>query len=434
MPKPKTKDDSGRGLRHFEAWEGRNHFCLDGRVISGPDRSSLLCTIALVLCPKALFFGLVIPPLVQFSNLFLASAIIGAVNVAVVVLSVTVCHCMDPGIIPKGPKGHQHHGPRIIEKEDANGRKVRVRWCDTCRLYRPPRAHHCRDSGNCVEVFDHHCPWVGNCVARRNYRFFLSFLFSTVVALAHTFGISGTALGLNWEGQLPGSTMPTSAVCVALMVYCGVIFIPMVCLSGYHCQIVASGETTKEEIKKVYENSTNPDNHGCGHNWSVTCLSSIPASNLLYLRELIDDTSGEAGSGEVELNQLSASEADHLVSGDEDSSSLVSAGGDVRPPSNRELFRKRAEGYSVIELTEEESLELGIDLEQPEGDQEHHPNTTDTWAETDGKEQSMRELIIDTDPDPCPATSKELAHEPDWCESPARDDAPLIPAGRTMDI
>ncbi|XP_067938222.1 palmitoyltransferase ZDHHC3-A-like [Watersipora subatra] len=59
--------------------------------------------------------------------------------------------------------------------------------CNKCRTYRPPRAHHCRICGRCIQKMDHHCPWVNNCVGEYNQKFFIMFLF--YVGVASTYAI-----------------------------------------------------------------------------------------------------------------------------------------------------------------------------------------------------------------------------------------------------
>jgi DHHC palmitoyltransferase len=47
---------------------------------------------------------------------------------------------------------------------------IYMRYCSTCRIWRPARSFHCSRCRTCVEVHDHHCIWINNCVGQRNYR------------------------------------------------------------------------------------------------------------------------------------------------------------------------------------------------------------------------------------------------------------------------
>ncbi|KAL2515044.1 putative protein S-acyltransferase 4 [Forsythia ovata] len=92
----------------------------------------------------------------------------------------------DPGIIPRNdlpPKLESYGGSMELEPGQTsrlprtkyvviNGITAKIKYCDTCILYRPPRCSHCSICNNCVERFDHHCLWVGQCIGLSTYEYF----------------------------------------------------------------------------------------------------------------------------------------------------------------------------------------------------------------------------------------------------------------------
>lgn len=67
----------------------------------------------------------------------------------------------------------------ILVKSDGS-----FRFCKTCMVWKPDRAHHCSKCNVCVLKMDHHCPWFAGCVGFRNAKFFIQFLsYLTLYAL-----------------------------------------------------------------------------------------------------------------------------------------------------------------------------------------------------------------------------------------------------------
>lgn len=58
----------------------------------------------------------------------------------------------------------------------------RMKYCETCNIFRPKNSCHCNDCNNCVSKFDHHCVWMGTCVGARNYTHFMWLVISCILA------------------------------------------------------------------------------------------------------------------------------------------------------------------------------------------------------------------------------------------------------------
>ena len=149
--------------------------------------------------------------------------------------------------------------PRIVRVR--NGTDLKVKWCDTCGTYRPPRSSHCRVCDNCVENIDHHCTFLNTCIGRRNYFSFFAFLLTSIFScfLAIVFSVLHIYYltrpldyslpgGGNGEGKNFGQALkatPLSAVIFLLSI--GVV-IPLLTLFGYHVRLVCMNRTTVEQV------------------------------------------------------------------------------------------------------------------------------------------------------------------------------------------
>eukprot|EP00759_Apiculatamorpha_spiralis_P045080 PhF_6_TR4188/c0_g1_i2/m.5632/K16675/ZDHHC9_14_18; palmitoyltransferase ZDHHC9/14/18 len=75
------------------------------------------------------------------------------------------------------------------------------RYCQTCKIVRPPQTSHCTQCDYCVRGFDHHCGVLGICVGERTWRYFTYFVLLGCISCGVVFSFSVYAMAVGSFGE-----------------------------------------------------------------------------------------------------------------------------------------------------------------------------------------------------------------------------------------
>ncbi|XP_035651475.1 palmitoyltransferase ZDHHC18-B-like isoform X2 [Oncorhynchus keta] len=244
-PRPAAVEEEEKARRKWEVFPGKNRFYCDGRLIVAQQSGVLPLTLGLILVTTVLFFVFDCPFLVKHLTVFIPA--IGGVLFVFAVISLLQTSFTDPGILPRATPDEAAYIEKQIDNSGSstyrppprtqevviNQQVVKLKYCFTCKMFRPPRTSHCSLCDNCV-------------------------------------GAQG-GRGLIFALQ----ESPASAV---ELVICFFSVWSILGLSGFHTYLVASNLTTNEDIKGSWSGKSEAEDTGNPYSYNnilTNCCSVL---------------------------------------------------------------------------------------------------------------------------------------------------------------
>lgn len=164
--------------------------------------------------------------------------------------------------MPNGSNSPTFRPPPRTKEVIINNQTVKLKFCFTCKIFRPPRASHCSLCDNCVERFDHHCPWIGNCVGKRNYRYFYMFIVSLACLCVFIFACVITHVTLRARKSNFLEAVKETPASIVELIICFFSVWSILGLAGFHTYLMSSNQTTNEDIKGSFSSKRSAPGSG----------------------------------------------------------------------------------------------------------------------------------------------------------------------------
>jgi len=144
----------------------------------------------------------------------------------------------------------------------------KVRYCEKCEAWQPPRSSHCKHCKRCVLLRDQHCPWFNGCIGFGNMKPYLLFFLFLIGYLSTSIFITGSWIFLSFVGyEFESCHYGTSWNCWIIGLMTALPMIPLGLAAFFffwHMQLIFTNATSQEFLQYYEMRKRNQEKQRAG--------------------------------------------------------------------------------------------------------------------------------------------------------------------------